>query len=207
MLDADLNLVKLGVNYDASAHAKYDKWKGYVRQYATQMAQLSMRYNRRAGDGAGPDGWEAGDSKEQARRWGDEYKALIVQYREILLDGYTPAARGLHSLLAEGDEIKRLLTECLMLVKAVYDRCEQRANRGGLGFAWNVCGDYLCHIKVMARCHASKTSRPAKAVSESHLCLALSSHSRRAASAEGGGEEGGAEGGAERTVEELSSGC
>ena len=92
--------------------------------------------------------------------------------------------------------------EVSMLAKAVYDRAEEKrasgaADRagGGLAFAWNVAGDYLCNIKVMMQ----PSGRPPKAVSESRLCAVTSTHNRRRAKVQ---EAEGADGG---TVEELSS--
>ena len=67
--------------------------------------------------------------------------------------------------------------------KKAYNRADDKGNISGIGFPWNVCGDYLCYVKAM---NANQgTGRPNKAVSEARLFAALAArNSRRAAIAE-----------------------
>ena len=155
--------------------------------------------------------------KEEAQRFRRAYRKLITHYRETLLDQYSDGARALDPL-REGTpgETRRLLAECLMLVKAVYDRARDRAANlseasafpavSGLGFAWNVCGDYLCYVKVLRLARAEHPGRPSKAVSQGRLLAAMAGRTRRAAANAAVEEpEGRAED--DESVEELSTQC
>lgn len=155
----------------------YTKWAGRVSEYGREVVQLTQRYDQRVDEG-------------KSHGWGREYKALLASYREQLLSEYSEAARELDEMRAADGECRRLLCEAAMLAKVVYDRADRKMQTGGyphmssgsgLAFAWNVAGDYLCHLKAQGVNRS--TGRPLKAVDADRLCSAVAAR-RRAAAAE-----------------------
>lgn len=161
-------------------HNLYLKWKRHVQEYAKEVGDLIQKLGTAAG---GQDGDDGMGSEEKSAKFAKELRALVRHFREQLLEPYSMGARELNAMReARPGEIRELLTEVCMLIKAVYDRAFDR-QRGQdalsapscLGFAWNVAGDYLCHIKTSAIAAEVHTGRPTKAVSEARLCALVSS--------------------------------